>query len=157
MITTAIVAMDMNRGIGFKDEIPWDIPQDRAYFKRTCKDWPTLFGRRTWNKIKQWMGDFKIPVVVRRDGIYINDSFKVASDLEDYYAQYHSSFEKTYIAGGSWLYHETLELGLVQALDITLVHRTHKCDKHFPEIPSNFEMVRCDFNPEFTRMRFQRQ
>ena len=46
-----ISAMDENNLIGDKNTLPWHIPADFAYFKKTTMGKPVLMGRKTYESI----------------------------------------------------------------------------------------------------------
>lgn len=47
----AIVAMDPNRLIGAGGKLPWHLPEDLAFFKKTTLGHPVLMGRKTFESI----------------------------------------------------------------------------------------------------------
>ena len=46
-----IVAMDENRLIGSNNGLPWNLPADLAFFKRTTLGKPIVMGRKTFESI----------------------------------------------------------------------------------------------------------
>ncbi len=47
----AIVAMSANRVIGRDGQLPWHLPEDLQFFKRTTMGHAILMGRKTWDSI----------------------------------------------------------------------------------------------------------
>ena len=47
----AVVAMDPNRLIGANGSLPWHLPEDLAFFKKTTLGHPILMGRATFDSI----------------------------------------------------------------------------------------------------------
>ena len=47
----AIAAMSLNRVIGNKNNIPWHLPEDFKWFKKTTMGHVLLMGRKTFNSI----------------------------------------------------------------------------------------------------------
>ena len=47
----AVVAMDPNRLIGAGGTLPWHLPEDLAFFKKTTLGHPVLMGRKTFESI----------------------------------------------------------------------------------------------------------
>lgn len=47
----AVVAMDPNRLIGRDGSLPWHLPEDLAFFKKTTLGHPVLMGRKTFESI----------------------------------------------------------------------------------------------------------
>ena len=48
---TLIVARARNGAIGRDGTLPWRLPEDLAFFKRTTMGHPIVMGRRTWESI----------------------------------------------------------------------------------------------------------
>ena len=50
-LLSLIVAMDDNRLIGSNNALPWHLPADLAFFKRTTMGKPIVMGRKTYESI----------------------------------------------------------------------------------------------------------
>lgn len=48
---TLIVATDRNRAIGRDNTIPWHLPEDMAFFKRSTMGSTVIMGRKTWDSL----------------------------------------------------------------------------------------------------------
>lgn len=48
---TAIVAYDVNHGIGLKGSIPWKLPKDMEHFRKTTRSGVVIMGRKTWDSL----------------------------------------------------------------------------------------------------------
>jgi len=48
---TGVVAMAPGRGIGYRGELPWHLPDDLKTFKRITTGHPVLMGRKTYESI----------------------------------------------------------------------------------------------------------
>ncbi|RYD45633.1 MAG: dihydrofolate reductase, partial [Verrucomicrobiaceae bacterium] len=48
---TAVVAMTPDRIIGKNGGLPWHLPEDLAFFKRTTSGHPIVMGRKTYESI----------------------------------------------------------------------------------------------------------
>ena len=46
-----IAAVNSTGGIGYKNTIPWHLPEDLQYFKRVTKDYPLIMGRKTFDSL----------------------------------------------------------------------------------------------------------
>ena len=51
MVLTAIVALDPDRVIGRAGRLPWHLPADLAFFRRTTTGHPVVMGRATFESI----------------------------------------------------------------------------------------------------------
>ena len=51
MILSAIVAVSDNNSIGRDNQLPWHLPEDLKFFKRTTLGKPVLMGRKTFESL----------------------------------------------------------------------------------------------------------
>ena len=51
MILSAIVALDEKNAIGRDNQLPWHLPEDLKFFKRTTIGKPILMGRKTYESL----------------------------------------------------------------------------------------------------------
>jgi len=72
---TAVVAMTPDRVIGLKGKLPWHLPEDLAFFKRTTIDRPIVMGRKTYESIGR-------PLPRRRNIVLTRDSSWSAVGVE---------------------------------------------------------------------------
>ena len=141
----AIAAMADNRCIGNKGAIPWHLPEDFKWFKRTTMDHILVMGRKTYESIGRPLPGRKT-FVLSRSPRKIPDvqTFTDLSDLETL------ETDKTiWIAGGSEIYRQMLPQ--CSELYLTRVHRTVDGDTFFPEFETQFYIkARILEQPEFT-------
>jgi len=124
-----IVAMDENRLIGRNNSLPWHLPADLAYFKRTTMGKPVVMGRKTFESIgKPLAGRRNIVITGNADyyapGCEIADSIEAAISLVD---EHHEIM----LIGGASLYQQTIERAT--KLYITRIHHSFEGDTWFPE------------------------
>jgi len=132
-----IAAVADNNCIGNKNKIPWNIPEDFQYFKKTTLGKTCLMGKATFDSIMGYLGK-PLPgrktVVLTRDasfvapeGVRVFDSVdKAFEELED---------EDVFVCGGASIYAQTINR--VDTLYITHIHQTPEGDTFFPEIDGN--------------------
>jgi dihydrofolate reductase len=65
---TLIVARARNGVIGRDGALPWRLPEDLAFFKRTTMGQPIVMGRRTWESIGRPLPGRRNIVVSRQAG-----------------------------------------------------------------------------------------
>ena len=82
MIISLIVAMDENRVIGYNNKLPWDLPSELKYFRKTTKGKPVVMGRKTYESIGRPMPD-RLNIIVTRDKNYKADKCVVVNTKED--------------------------------------------------------------------------
>lgn len=127
-----IVAIADNNGIGVKGDLPWHLPEDLKYFKKTTQGYPVIMGRTTYfslpfrplkgrRNIVLNLGGDPIPEV---DCVYsFDEAFALADEVSD----------RCFIMGGASVYRAALPL--MDTLYITHVHTVVKdADAFFPEI-----------------------
>ncbi len=131
----AIAAMAENRVIGNKGDIPWHLPEDFKWFKKTTMGGILVMGRKTYESIGKPLPGRDTFVLSRTPreipGVH---SF---TDLD---MLHHLETDKTiWIAGGGEIY----ELMLPHCEEILLsrVHRVCEGDAHFPHFEDQFRLV----------------
>jgi dihydrofolate reductase len=119
MKLSAIVATDRNGTIGKDGQIPWYLPADLKFFKRTTLGHPVIMGRKTFQSIGRPLPQ-RTNVVLTRDAFFSATGVVVAHSLRE--ALGHPSVteaEETFIIGGGELYKQSLEL--VSTVYLTIV------------------------------------
>lgn len=148
----AIAAMADNRCIGYKGTIPWHLPEDFKWFKRTTMGHILVMGRKTYESIGRPLPGRKT-LVLSRSPLKIPD-VQTLTDLSDLEAL---ETDKTiWIAGGSEIYRQMLPK--CSELYLTRVHRTVDGDTFFPEFETQFYIKdKVLEQPEFTIERWLRK
>jgi dihydrofolate reductase len=72
---TAVVAMTADRVIGKDGGLPWHLPEDLAFFKRTTTGHPIVMGRKTYESIGR-------PLPKRRNIVMTRDANWCAAGVE---------------------------------------------------------------------------
>ena len=128
----AIAAMAENRAIGNKGQIPWHLPEDFKWFKRTTMGHILVMGRKTYESIGRPLPGRETFVLSRtRREIKGVQTFTDLSELE------HLKTDSIiWIAGGSEIYRQMLPC--CSELYLTRVHRNVKGDAFFPEFEDRF-------------------
>ena len=142
-----IVAMCKNRGIGFKNTIPWHLSSDLQRFKYLTtafkKTNNVIMGRKTWDSLPD-----KYKPLPKRQNIIIsskNDIIEqenviIYNDINLVKNHYKELNTNTWIIGGTQIYDYALKNDLVNTLLITVIDNNFECDVFFPKIPSNFQL-----------------
>ena len=131
---TAVVAMTGNRIIGKDGKLPWHLPEDLAFFKRTTSGHPIVMGRKTYESIGR-------PLPKRRNIVLTRDSNWMAPGVETIHdpADLGSlqGLEGTvFIIGGSEIY--TAFLSRLDDLLISHVYGDYEGDTVFPRFEDEF-------------------
>ena len=79
---TAIVAYDINHGIGFKGAIPWKLPKDMEHFRKTTRSGVVIMGRKTWDSLPVKPLPNRTSIVISREDRDEHGSIWVSSPEE---------------------------------------------------------------------------
>jgi dihydrofolate reductase len=99
---TLIVARARNGVIGARGTLPWRLPEDLAFFKRTTMGHPIVMGRKTWESIGRPLPGRR-SIVVTRDRHFAAPGAELAGSLDQALALVAGS-EEVFVIGGAQLY-----------------------------------------------------
>jgi dihydrofolate reductase len=145
----AIAAMAENRVIGNQGDIPWHLPEDFKWFKKTTMGDILVMGRKTYESIGRPLPGRETFVLSRSprtiDGVRTFTDLSILNELDT---------DKTiWIAGGAEIYKQMLPR--CSELYLTRVHRKVDGDAQFPEFENNFELAEIiTKNDDFTIERW---
>ena len=135
-----IVAKSRNNVIGVDGDLPWRLPSDLKFFKRTTVGKPVMMGRVTWESLP-----FPLPgrpnLVLTRDINYKADGAEVFTSVKDMIGRAHElaaelDVDEIMLLGGAKLYASLMKY--CQRMYITEVDVMIEGDAHFPAI-SDFD------------------
>ena len=124
-----IVAMDDNRLIGSNNNLPWQLPADLAYFKRTTMGKPIIMGRKTYASIGRPLPGRR-NIVITRDSGFSAAGCEIADGIQTALSLC-SDAEEVMLIGGASLYQQTIDRA--SQLYITRIHHSFEGDTWFPE------------------------
>jgi dihydrofolate reductase len=128
----AVVAKSKNNVIGIDNDLPWDLPLDRAHFREVTHGHAVIMGRKTAESIAARLGH-GLPgrhnILVTRDVDYELTGFTVVHDIE---SAVRAAEGDAYIIGGEQIY--KLALPLLDRVYLTEVHAILDGDTFFPEL-----------------------
>ena len=132
---THIVAMADNRVIGRDGGMPWHIPEDFKFFKKTTMGRALVMGRKTYASIGRALPG-RLNVVVTRDAAFHADGVVAQPSLDAAlaYCRAHSAEwgEEIFVIGGGEIYRQTL--AAAERIYLTQVHRTVDGDTTYPAL-----------------------
>jgi dihydrofolate reductase len=131
---TAIVAMTPDRVIGRAGALPWHLPEDLAFFKRTTSGHPIVMGRKTYESIGRPLPKRR-NIVLTRDGGWSAPGVEVIHGPEDL-AKLPELEGRVFVIGGSEVY--AAFLPELDDLLVSHVFAEHEGDTRFPEFESGF-------------------
>ncbi|MCD6063373.1 MAG: folA [Flavipsychrobacter sp.] len=142
MILSAIVAADEHNAIGKNNQLPWHLPEDLKFFKRTTMGKPVLMGRKTYDSMgKPLPGRLNI-VLSRQTGLNLPDGVLLVNDLQDAIKQLETEgTDEAFVIGGGKVFEEAMPL--LDRLYFTEVKTTVEgADVFFPHVDhSHWKLV----------------
>ncbi|EDS38910.1 dihydrofolate reductase [Culex quinquefasciatus] len=155
-----IAAVCQNGGIGIKGDLPWHLKAELKYFSRmtkkvndSAKRNAIIMGRKTYFGVPEAKRPLseRLNIVLTRDptanvypaGVMVCTSMQEALDRLDQ-SPLVDEIETIWIVGGNAVYKEAMESDRCHRLYITDVKGTFNCDAFFPEITSDFKLVKND-------------
>ena len=110
MIISAIVAVSKNGVIGKGNDIPWYLPADLKYFKRTTLHHHVLMGRKTFQSMGRPLPK-RTNVVITRDPFFIASNVIVVRSLEEALEVARNNGEtEAFVIGGGQIYELSMSL-----------------------------------------------
>jgi dihydrofolate reductase len=143
---TAIVAMTPQRVIGRAGSLPWHLPQDMAFFKKTTTGHPIVMGRKTYESIGRPLPKRR-NIVITRDRNWTADGVEIIHSPEEL-ARLPAITGEIFIIGGAEIY--AAFLAQTQRLLVSHVFENHAGDTYFPEFAHQFPQSEIlETHPEF--------
>jgi len=153
-----IVAVDKNNCIGRGNEMPWHIPLDFKYFKKTTKGHPVIMGRKTFESIGRPLPD-RLNIVLTRELSSVTDNRVVVTNEVSKalaFAKSHVEYDcsKIFIIGGAEIYkasQEITELFYITRVDTEVAGG----DAFYPELPENTKLVSSTESHDVFDLKFE--
>ena len=126
--------MSENRVIGNRGDIPWHLPEDFKWFKKTTMGDILVMGRKTYESIGRPLPGRDTYVLSRTPreiaGVHGFTDLEALDNLK--------TNRTIWIAGGGEIYKQML--GKCSELYLTRVHRSVEGDAFFPDFESDFQL-----------------
>lgn len=137
---TIIVARARNGVIGRDNQLPWHLPEDLGFFKRTTMGAPIIMGRKTHESIGRPLPGRR-NIVVTRDATRKFEGCEMATSIEEAFKlAANENAPEAFLIGGTQLYAEGI--GLADKLVITEIDADVEGDATFPAPdPAQWEVV----------------
>ncbi len=132
MIISSIVAMNAERIIGLNNQIPWYLPADLKFFKKTTQGHHLLMGRKCFESIGNPLPG-RTNIIVTRDPYFIVSNCLIAHSIEEGILLAKKNGEQElFIIGGGEIYNQSIPYW--NKLYLTMVDYSGPGDTYFPEI-----------------------
>lgn len=151
---TAVVAMTPNRVIGRDGTLPWHLPEDLAFFKRTTSGHAIVMGRKTYESIGR-------PLPKRRNIVLTRDPKWSAPGVETIHSpeelgQLPDLDGKVFIIGGAEIY--AAFMARLDDLLVSHISESHPGDTLLPLFEDDFpESELIESNEQFVVRRHFRK
>lgn len=136
-VLSIIAAFDENKGVGYKQTLPWNIPLDLKRFKALTNGHPIVMGRNTFDSIGRPLPN--------RTNIVLTKDKNWEKDIKEKYPKVHilnnwnevllwieeHAPEKWFAIGGPSIW--KLALPYADRLVLTYIKGQHEVDTYFPE------------------------
>ncbi len=128
-----IVAYAHQGVIGKDNDMPWRLPNDLAYFKKTTLGCPIIMGRKTRESLGPRPLPGRLNIAISRDANFQADGTTVVQSLDAAIelAQ-QQACEKVFIIGGGEIYRQSLSRA--DAVYATEIKADFEGDTYFPKL-----------------------
>lgn len=144
-----IVAMCETRGIGYKNNLPWKIPEDLKYFSKLTKgngNNAIVMGKNTWYSLN-------CKPLPKRDNLILSSSlikktddnyeiFNNINSLNEYCES--KQYDEVWIIGGMSVYKQFLQTNLLNKCYVTYIKKHFICDTFFPKLSLEWKLSEVD-------------
>ena len=146
-----ILCQDIKGGIGKDGKLPWNNPEEMAFFKKVTS-WTenpdsqnaVIMGRKTWESIPE-----KYRPLPGRYNIILSNSSVVRANYNNVFtsldkglihAAGFTDIERIYVIGGKQVYDEALKHPDLNLIHLSVLYKDYDCDT-FVELPENLEEI----------------
>ncbi len=132
-----IVAMSVpGRVIGKAGKLPWHLPEDLAFFKKTTTGHAIIMGRKTWDEVGRPLPKRRNIVVTRQPSLVLTGA-EIAPSLDAALAMARSTDPDPFVIGGTEIFRQAIPLA--SRIYLTEVRQEVDGDVHFPELDDAWE------------------
>ncbi|GAA3665573.1 dihydrofolate reductase [Microbacterium marinilacus] len=144
MPVRAIWAQARTGVIGADGGMPWDVPEDMAFFKRATSGTPVLMGRRTWQSFPDRFRPLpdRPNIVVTRDASFDAPGATVVHSLDAALDEAARLDDEAWVIGGAEIYRQAMPR--LDELWVTRIDLDLDGDAYAPEIDDAWHVVRSD-------------
>jgi dihydrofolate reductase len=143
----AILAMSQNRVIAREGRLPWDLPEDLAFFKKMTLEHPVIMGRKTFTSMGRPLPRRANIVISRNSQLQLPGATVVPSLLSAIEAaQKAPGADKIFVIGGAEVVREALPM--IEEFYLTVIHHDVEGDTFLPPFEKDFETVNVERKEE---------
>ena len=145
-----IVAFDLHSGIGYKDTLPWHLPEDLARFKQLTSGEGKIvvMGSNTFRSIGKCLPNRANVILSRGDPKQFPSCALVTNSIEKVLKI--ASENDVWVIGGEDIYKQFLPFA--HELYLTIVHTEVEVDRYLPDIDfASFRLIGVSDNSEIKK------
>jgi dihydrofolate reductase len=152
MIISHIAAHAKNKVIGQEGDLPWDLPEDMAFFRKKTSGHIIVMGRKTFESFPKPLKNRLHVVITRQQDYSVPEGVHVFSNIEKALEFCQSQIpqwpEEVFIIGGGEIYQQTL--AQADQLYLTLIDQDYPGDARYPDYEDRFILADRDerFSPQ---------
>ncbi len=134
MVVSLIVAVAEDNAIGKNNSLPWNLPEDLKFFKRTTMGKPVIMGRKTFDSLGRALPGRLNIVLSRNANLELPEGVLLYTDVNAALERLQNeNIEEGFIIGGGKVFEDTLPL--IDRMYITRVHTSiPDADAFFPSV-----------------------
>ena len=142
---SAIATIGINRAIGHKNDLIWELPKDMKHFVNLTKGNVVMMGRKTWESIPEKHRPLKDRyniIITKQDNYEVDGAFVAPNFFKALQeAQNRANREncQIFVIGGGQIY--DLALPYTDTLYLTVVDDEPKADVFFPPFDESFTLT----------------
>ena len=144
MKLSLIIACDENNLIGYKNKLPWYIPEDLKRFKKITLGHPIIMGRNTFESIGKVLPG-RENIVVTGNAEYKPEGVTVLHSVKE--VTTYIKNEEAFVIGGATLMKAMLPY--ITKIYLTKIHHTFKGDIYLPDL--NLKKWKIEHSEEYKK------
>lgn len=125
-----IWAMDKNRVIGKDNQLPWHLPEDLKFFKKSTMGHPVAMGRKTHESIGRPLPG-RENIIITRNEQYESENCTVFHSAEEFVDFCKKKDEEVFVIGGAEIFRQLFPYA--DKLYLTVINEEFEGDTFFPE------------------------
>jgi dihydrofolate reductase len=154
MSLSAIAALDSQRGIGFNNQLAWNIPEDLKRFQKITQGHTIIMGRKTLESIGKPLKE-RVHIVLSENPSWQAPDFAQRMSLEQVLEHFLHTPQEAFVIGGQQIY--TLLLPFCQKLYLTHLFQSFLVDTYFPEFEKDFTCVSTQMQENYCFKDYERR
>ncbi len=143
------IAIDENKGIGYKGQLPWHLKEELAIFKKNTIGKNIVMGQTTYDNLPRRLKD-RHTVIVSADKNYTTDDpeAEVTYDLISFLKEHENDEEEYIICGGASIFRQAYPYA--KKAYVSFIKKEYEVDTYFDVFDLNdWEIIEEEDHKEF--------